>query len=651
MPLPPRLQPRAGTAPRRRTAAPALRSLIGGLVCSLVGGLLACGDGAADDPSAALQATSTRAKVSLESAGANCAYGGSRIEAGLDANGNGQLDAGEVMSVQFACHGAPGAGGSTGAQGLTGAGGSAGSNALVRIDAEAAGANCAFGGARVGAGLDADGNAVLDSGEVSSTRYVCAGAAGAAAAGNGNNGSNGSNGSNGLNRLIAIVTEAPGAQCDHGGKKVTTGLDTDGNQVLDAGEVTSTSYLCHAAPGANMNWVAVGGTSQGMAANTGYLATATTQVVLTLPTNPALGDIVAVNGLGAGGWKIAQNSGQYISARSLPNDAPTGLGWITAGPTPDWQAIASSADGSKLIAAPAPGQIHTSSDAGATWTARESSRNWSAVASSADGSKLVAAALGGYLYTSADGGVSWTQRAGVLAWTGLASSADGSRLVAVAQGAQIYTSGDAGVNWSARDSARNWTAVASSNDGVKVVATDQGGQVYLSADAGTSWAPQGPTANWTSMASSADGNKLVAGTLGGQLYTSTDAGANWTARAGTRQWRALASSADGSTLLAAPDGDVIFVSTDSGVSWSARASSRAWRAVTCSDDGNKLAAVSLASLVYPASQVHLSISGRSSVGSGGGINGNQYDTLTLQYIGGGEFIPIDYSAAGAFHVE
>jgi photosystem II stability/assembly factor-like uncharacterized protein len=45
-------------------------------------------------------------------------------------------------------------------------------------------------------------------------------------------------------------------------------------------------------------------------------------------------------------------------------------------------------------------QIYTSTDSGATWTARDSSRSWYSVASSADGTKLVAVEQGGQIYTS-----------------------------------------------------------------------------------------------------------------------------------------------------------------------------------------------------------------------------------------------------------
>ena len=78
---------------------------------------------------------------------------------------------------------------------------------------------------------------------------------------------------------------------------------------------------------------------------------------------------------------------------------------------------------------------------GRTWTPRESSRIWFSVASSADGTKLVAVVNGGQIYTSTDSGVSWTPRESNRDWISVASSADGGKLVAVAGfDGQIYTS-------------------------------------------------------------------------------------------------------------------------------------------------------------------------------------------------------------------
>ena len=86
------------------------------------------------------------------------------------------------------------------------------------------------------------------------------------------------------------------------------------------------------------------------------------------------------------------------------------------------------------------GQIYTSTDSGVTWTARGTTQNWVSIASSSDGSKLVAVTSGGQIYTSTDSGVTWTARATNRSWQAVASSSDGSKLVAVVSSGQIYTS-------------------------------------------------------------------------------------------------------------------------------------------------------------------------------------------------------------------
>jgi collagen type VII alpha len=61
-----------------------------------------------------------------------------------------------------------------------------------------------------------------------------------------------------------------------------------------------------------LSWTEVTGTSQSMVANNGYIANNAGLVTLTLPTTIAIGDLIPVSGFGAGGWTIAQNSGQQI---------------------------------------------------------------------------------------------------------------------------------------------------------------------------------------------------------------------------------------------------------------------------------------------------------------------------------------------------
>jgi hypothetical protein len=594
--------------------------------------LTACGGGSdgAAGPSGTNGLT-TLAAVVQEAIGSNCPTGGSMISAGLDVNGNGLLDAVEVKSKQYVCNG------------TTGLTGGAGKSSLVKMTPELSGANCVNGGTRITVGLDANGNNVLDASEVSATDYVCSGNTGA-------QGLQGPAGGNGLNSLMAIAPEAAGANCTYGGSKVTSGLDANTNGALDAGEVTATSYNCNGAPGPGITWVNVTGTSVQAQSNKGYLADNAAQVVVTLPASPAIGDLVHISGAGTGGWKLAQNAGQSILVKGLPSDAvtalPAGTVWTARDSIRSWYAVASSADGNKLVAADVGGQIYTSTDSGATWTARDSSRNWVSVASSADGTKLVAGVQNGQLYTSTDSGLTWTARDSSRLWYSVASSADGTKLVAGAQAGQLYTSTDSGVTWTARDSSRNWASVASSADGSKLVAAVQNGQLYTSTDSGVTWTARDSNRVWLSVASSADGTKLVAGAQAGQLYTSTDSGVTWTARDSNRTWQTVASSADGSKLVAAVQNGQLYTSTDSGVTWTARDSNRIWLSVASSADGTKLVAAALNGQLYTSA-----VQDRTTLGTGGWLSGAQFDSLLLQYIGGGLFTPLSYvNYSGVFNV-
>ena len=274
-----------------------------------------------------------------------------------------------------------------------------------------------------------------------------------------------------------------------------------------SGTVTAGSFIGN---GAGLNnvagttpWQTATGVTQSAVANTGYLFTNAASSQLVLPSNANIGDLVSVSGVGTGGCTVA--------TPWTPRDSSRG-----------WVSVASSADGTKLVAVDSsPGQIYTSTDSGVTWTPRDNNRYWQSVASSADGTKLVAVEGGGQIYTSTDSGATWTPRDSSRMWWAVASSADGTKLVAVVQGGQIYTSTDSGTNWTPRDSSRIWISVASSADGTKLVAVVNGGQIYTSTDSGATWTPRDSSRSWYSVVSSADGTKLVAVVNGGQIYTST----------------------------------------------------------------------------------------------------------------------------------
>ena len=188
---------------------------------------------------------------------------------------------------------------------------------------------------------------------------------------------------------------------------------------------------------------------------------------LTLPANPAVGDRVRLTA-NSGGFTIIANSGQSIMnppSFLCPPRGPLGQ---------NWSSVASSSDGSKLVAAA--DYIYTSTNYGMTWVQQTNAGSgwWNSVASSSDGSKLVAGTYGDYIYTSSNYGVTWVQQtnAGSRNWSSVASSSDGSKLVAVAGVDYIYTSTNCGVTWMQQTSAGSqyWSSVASNSDGSKVLA-------------------------------------------------------------------------------------------------------------------------------------------------------------------------------------
>ena len=240
---------------------------------------------------------------------------------------------------------------------------------------------------------------------------------------------------------------------------------------------------------------------------------------------------------------------------------------------------------------------------------RATSRNWKSIASSSDGTKLVAVADdSGYIYTSTDSGASWTQRATAHDWRGVASSSDGTKLVACVNSGYIYTSTDSGASWTQRDSSRTWFSVASSSDGTKLVAVAYGGYIYTSTDSGASWTQRDSVRNWYSVASSSDGVKLVATTGDSYIYTSTDSGVSWTERATVHNWREVASSSDGTKLISCVAPGYIYVSIDSGVTWTQRDASRGWFGVTISSDGIKAAATVGSGYIYTSAGLFADVS-------------------------------------------
>jgi hypothetical protein len=62
-------------------------------------------------------------------------------------------------------------------------------------------------------------------------------------------GPQGPQGPAGAQSLVSVSDESPGAHCAAGGVRIEVGVDTDGDQTLDADEINKTTYVCNGAPG------------------------------------------------------------------------------------------------------------------------------------------------------------------------------------------------------------------------------------------------------------------------------------------------------------------------------------------------------------------------------------------------------------------
>jgi hypothetical protein len=82
-----------------------------------------------------------------------------------------------------------------------------------------------------------------------------------------------------------------------------------------------------------LTWVDVTGTSQLAQSNTGYVADNASQVVITLPSSPAIGDVVRVTGGGTGGWRVSQNASQRIRIGASQVTTVGATGYLTGAQT------------------------------------------------------------------------------------------------------------------------------------------------------------------------------------------------------------------------------------------------------------------------------------------------------------------------------
>jgi hypothetical protein len=225
-----------------------------------------------------------------------------------------------------------------------------------------------------------------------------------------------------------------------------------------------------------------------------------------------------------------------------------GSNWTPCVTAPNalWNSVACSADGTKLAATigstvgsfglPGPGMIYTSPDSGTNWYLMNAPQAlWSAIASSADGTRLIAAPSqdayrGGLpIYTSTNSGVTWiTNDTPADHWVSVSSSADGTRLVAATTGGSLYISTNSGATWSSSATPyQQWQSVAWSGNGNQLVGVVSYGGIYSLQSA---VAVASPTLNISLSGNQAFLTWLTNGAAAFQLRQNTNlATTNWTA--------------------------------------------------------------------------------------------------------------------------
>jgi hypothetical protein len=181
-----------------------------------------------------------------------------------------------------------------------------------------------------------------------------------------------------------------------------------------------------------------------------------------------------------------------------------GATWISNSiPTNEfWYAVASSLNGSNLIAAANgdytdtnPGVIYTSTNGGNLWVSNSLPQAfWNTVASSGDGSELLAGARASTVYLSTNGGKNWTSAELFGFFTGSAISGDGTWMLAAAND-YIYSSYDSGGTWGSNNApSQAWELVAAALDGTRAAAISSGGIYYVASASAPTITPKGTNA-------------------------------------------------------------------------------------------------------------------------------------------------------------
>ncbi|MEO8836046.1 MAG: hypothetical protein ABI364_04850 [Caldimonas sp.] len=436
-------------------------------------------------------------------------------------------------------------------------------------------------------------------------------------------GGGGNDGTNGQTALVSMAAVAAGASCATGGTAVSVGLDTNGDGVLGASEVTSTKYVCNGADGATGIAGSAGATgATGSTGATGATGTSGTSGTNGVSALAALTLEVPGANCTRGGTRV--DVGADSNANGVLDAAEvTSTQYICNGVALPWVNVTAATQQTTsntsyvanfnafttltLPASPAVGDTvgvtgglggwKFAQNAGQTILVGDASNvkstlvnyatsgagnsNWGPVASDAAGTNVFAASSSS-IVVSHDGGATWVTSLAIADnWRGLAVTPDGQIVYAVSFTGVVEKSTDGGSSWVSLGSSPGGQierVATSANGQVVLLAGDgAGGNVSLSTDGGATFTPvagQPGSGRWVSASVSNDGVHLIAtqnATIGfNQTFASNDGGTTWALVAVPTGVQQSAFSGDGKTLVGLTHqgtDNSVYISKDLGVTW------------------------------------------------------------------------------------
>ena len=124
------------------------------------------------------------------------------------------------------------------------------------------------------------------------------------------------NGGTGLQTTTAYAVLC-GGTTSTGALQSIASVGTAGQVLTSNGAGALPTFQAGGGGGSSITWVAVSGTTQACSVNSAYITNNAAQTTYTAPATAAVGDVIIIKGVGAGGWIMTANTGQTIRFGSV----------------------------------------------------------------------------------------------------------------------------------------------------------------------------------------------------------------------------------------------------------------------------------------------------------------------------------------------